>query len=82
MPKETEAQRRAHLKYRKEKTHSLVMNFPKQDFEIIEKYCALIQFPVATWVRSLIWKEIEANATFEYSRKKKWSRNGGDQNRP
>lgn len=74
MRKETETKRRSNLLYRKEKTHSLLMNFPNQDWSIIEKYCSIISVPVATWVRSLIWKEIEENATFEYKRKKKWSR--------
>ena len=67
MAKYTEAQRKAVLKYRKEKTHSLVMNFPNNDWKTIESYCQYIQSPIATWIRKLIWGAISSDPTFTYN---------------
>jgi len=66
MSKETDAQRAAKLKYRKNSTHSLVINFPNAKYDIIDAYCKHINSPVATWVRSLIWDVINSDKTFNY----------------
>ena len=66
MKKETEARRTAKLKYRKNSTHSLVMNFPNKDWGKVDAYCKYIQSPVATWVRKLIWQAIDSDPTFTY----------------
>lgn len=66
MAKQTITQRKAVLKYRREKTHSLVMNFPKRDYNMIDAYCKFKQTPVATWVRKLIWGAINTDETFVY----------------
>ena len=66
MAKETEAQRKARLKYRKEKTHLFQIQFPIYEYNKLYAYCKHINMPIATWVRSLIWKAIDSDNTFSY----------------
>lgn len=66
MRKESEAQRTSNLKYRKNHTHTLLMNFPNSKYDIIDAYCKHINSPVATWVRGLIWNAIDSDKTFNY----------------
>lgn len=62
----TEAQKKAEQKYRKNSTHSLVMNFPNSDWNRLFAYCQHTNYPVATWVRKLIWNAIDSDPTFTY----------------
>ena len=68
MTKETEAQRRARLKYRKQKTHLLQVQFPIYEYEKIAAYCKHVNLPIATWFRKLIWEAIDSDSTFVYER--------------
>ena len=67
MRKETEAQRRAKLKYRKNNTHSLVIAFPNAEYAKIYTYCKYINSPVATFVRKTIHQVIDSDPTFTYT---------------
>lgn len=69
MAPRTEAQRRTVAKYRKEKTHTLIMYYPNRDYDKIDAYCKFKQTPVATWVRKVIWDAIDADKMFVYTPK-------------
>lgn len=66
MAKETEAQRRATLKYRKTKVKQVLLQYPIRDFRIVDAYCKHINMPLATWIKSLIKREIESDKSFVY----------------
>lgn len=69
MTKMTDARRKTVAKYRKEKTHTLIMYYPNRDYDKIDAYCKFKQTPVATWVRKLIWDAIDSDETFKYKPK-------------
>lgn len=56
---ESEAQRRANLKYRKEKTKQLAMTFYPNDMELWEHLAK--QPSKATYIKELIRKDMENN---------------------
>ena len=63
----TDAQKRAVKKYRKSRTHALVIYFPNKEYDRIDVYCKYINSPVATFVRKLIRDAIDSDPTFTYN---------------
>lgn len=66
MAKQTEAQRQNVLKYRKTKVKFLQLQYPINEFKVIDAYCKHINSPLATWVKQLIRREIESDSSFVY----------------
>lgn len=66
MVKQTEAQRRANNKYRKEKTKIFQLQYPIQKYNMIIAYITHINKPAATWIKQLIDDAIAADPTFTY----------------
>jgi hypothetical protein len=66
MAKQTEAQKKAVLKYRHSKVKYLQLQYTIEDFRIIDAYCKHINSPLATWVKELIEREIESDNSFTY----------------
>jgi hypothetical protein len=58
---ETPAQRRAKLKYRKEKRKQIVLEMSIDEFESIDQYCTRKGFAKATFIKAAIKKAIEAD---------------------
>lgn len=54
--KESEAQRRAKLKYRSAKRKQIQLEYSLEDYEQIKEYCESLNVPVATWCKSAIGK--------------------------
>lgn len=55
----SEALKRAQSKYRRTRCAQISLQFSKEDKEAIDDYCQSIQVPVATWIKSLIRREME-----------------------
>lgn len=54
--KESEAQRRAKLKYRSDKRKHIQLEYSLEEYEQIKEYCKSLNVPVATWCKSAIEK--------------------------
>jgi len=54
--KETEAQRKAKLKYRSAKRKQIQLDYPAEEYERIKEHCESLNVPIATWCKSVIEK--------------------------
>ena len=66
MAKQTEAQKRATLKYRHSKVKYLQLQYTLDEFRVVDAYCKHINSPLATWAKELIRREIESDNSFTY----------------
>lgn len=67
MAKQTEAQKRANNKYRREKTKIIQLQYPTEKHHIIMAYATHINKPASTWIKQLIEEAINSDPTFTYS---------------
>ena len=67
MAKQTEAQKKANNKYKKNKTKLQTLQYTLQDYDVIKAYCKHINSPVSTWMKSVIRSAIDSDPTFVYN---------------
>ena len=67
MAKQTEAQKRANNKYRREKTRIFQLQYPTNKHQMIMAYAAHINKPATTWIKELIDDAIASDPTFIYN---------------
>lgn len=56
----SDAQKRAEAKYKHNHRSQIVLQYAKKGKEAIDNYCHSINVPVATWIKSLIRREMES----------------------
>ena len=67
MAKQTEAQKKAHNKYRTEKQKGIAIQWPTAKHEIVMAYAKHINMPAITWIKKLIFDAISSDPTFTYT---------------
>lgn len=67
MAKQTEAQKKANNKYRREKTKIFQLQYPTHKHQIIMAYALHINKPATTWIKQLIDDAITSDPTFTYT---------------
>lgn len=67
MAKQTEAQKRAVLKYRSSKAKQLRVQYTVEEYAMIEAYCKHINSPIGTWIHKLARDAINSDPTFTYT---------------
>lgn len=67
MAKQTEAQKKANNKYRREKTKIFQLQYPTNKHQMIMAYAAHINKPATTWIKQLIDDAINSDPTFNYT---------------
>lgn len=60
-----EARSRANNKYRKSHYYCLQIRFPKEDEEILKAYAKKNHMELGTFVKELVYREINSSATSE-----------------
>ena len=58
--KESEAQRKAKLKYRSDKRKHIQLEYSLVEYEKIKEYCESLNVPIATWCKSAIERAMGA----------------------
>ena len=58
----SEAKKQADAKYKREKRKQIVLNISIEEDQRIKDHCAKKGIQVATWIKSLIWGEIDKDA--------------------
>ena len=67
MAKQTEAQKKANNKYRREKTKIFQLQYPTNKHQMVMAYAAHINKPATTWIKQLIDDAIASDPTFTYT---------------
>ena len=67
MAKQTEAQKKAVIKYRSNKAKQLRVQYTIEEYNKLDAYCVHINSPIGAWIHKLTRDAIASDPTFTYT---------------